>query len=158
MAVTSDIIASWHSPRRVMQAHLTRGRSEPWVFSLLVTFLLIVFVSQWPGASRASFYQPEVPIAQRLIATALGLMATIPFWYLLAAVGHLIAKALGGQGDYYGGRLALFWSLVAIGPAMLLQGLVAGLIGPGPALTLVSSIAGLAFLGFWFVNLKETER
>lgn len=158
MAVTTDIVTSWHSPRRVMRAHLARGQSEPWVFSLLVTFLIVVFVAQWPGASRSSFYQPEVPMTQRLIATTLGLMAMIPFWYLLAAVGHLIARLAGGQGSYYGGRLALFWALVTISPAMLLQGLVAGMIGPGPALTLVSSIAGVAFLGFWFVNLREAER
>ena len=157
MAVTSDIIASWRNPRRVMRAHLARGRSEPWVFSLLVAFLIVVFVAQWPAASR-SFYQPEVPIFQRLFATALGLMAMIPFWYLLAAAGHLIAWVMGGQGDYYGGRLALFWALLTISPVMLLQGLVAGMIGPGPGLTLVSTIAGLAFLGFWILNLKEAER
>jgi hypothetical protein len=141
-----------------MQSHLARGRSEPWVFSLLVTFLIVVFVGQWPGASRASFYQPDVPMAQRLIATLLALLALIPFWYLLAAAGHLMARLFGGSGDYSGGRLALFWALVTVSPGMLLQGLVAGMIGQGPELTLVSVVVGLAFLVYWFVNLKEAER
>lgn len=158
MSVTRDIVKSWHSPRVVMRSHLARGRSEPWVFALLVTFLIVVFVGQWPGASRESFLHPDVPMAQRLIAALLGLLALIPVWYLLAAIGHLVAKALGGQGDFYGGRLALFWALVTVSPGMLLQGLVSGMIGPSPALTLVSTLVGLAFLVFWFLNLKEAER
>jgi len=158
MAVTSDIVQSWRSPRLVLRTHLQRGPSEPWVFSLLVVFLLIVFVAQWPGAARNSYLTPEVPLTQRLVATALALMATIPFWYALAAVGHWVAKALGGKGDYYRARLALFWALVTISPLMLLQGMVAGFIGPGPGLTGLGLLVGLAFVVFWALLLQEAER
>jgi hypothetical protein len=141
-----------------MRSHLARGRSEPWLFSLLVAFIIVVFVAQWPAASRDSFLQPEVPLIQRLFAAGLAMLALIPIWYLLAAVGHWVARLLGGKGDYYGARLALFWALVTVCPAMLLQGLVKGMIGPGPALTLVSSATGVAFLLFWIINLIEAER
>jgi hypothetical protein len=141
-----------------MRSHLARGRSEPWLFSLLVAFIIVVFVAQWPAASRDSFLQPEVPLIQRLFAAGLAMLALIPIWYLLAAVGHWAARLLGGKGDYYGARLALFWALVTVCPAMLLQGLVKGMIGPGPALNLVSSATGVAFLLFWIINLIEAER
>ncbi len=66
------------------------------------------------------------------------LMATLfllpPLAYLLAAISHLVARAFGGKGTGYGARVALFWSLLAVSPLMLLQGLVRGFIGEGPAL------------------------
>jgi len=158
MSVTRDIAASWRRPRTVMRAHLARPQSEPFAFSLLVTFLIVAFVAQWPAASRDSFLQPEVPMTQRLVASALALMALVPFWYLLAAIGHWVAKLAGAGGDHYRARLALFWALVTVTPLMLLQGLVSGMIGAGPALTLVSVLTGLAFLTFWVINLIESGR
>ncbi len=65
--------------------------------------------------------------------------------------------SLGGQGGYYGARLALFWALVASAPAWLLNGLVAGLIGPGAALNIVGFLAFAAFLWIWLSGLAEAE-
>lgn len=158
MPVTTDIVKSWHSPRVVMRSHLARGRSEPWAFSLLVAFMVVAFVAQWPRASRVSFLTPEVPLSPQLLAMALGILALIPVWYLLAAITRWISALAGGQGDHYGARLALFWALVTVTPLMLLQGLVAGMIGPGPGLSAVTSLTGMAFLIFWILNLIEAER
>jgi hypothetical protein len=141
-----------------MQSHLARGRSEPWAFSLLIAFMIVAFVAQWPGASRNAFYTPEMPISAQMLAIGMGMLAFIPLWYLLAAIGHWIARALGGQGDHYRARLALFWALVTVSPLMLLLGLVKGMIGPGPALVSVTVVTTAAFLGFWIMNLIEAER
>ena len=65
---------------------------------------------------------------------------------------------MGGQGDWYGARLALFWTLAQIAPLMLLAGLVAGMIGPGPRLTATGIATFAAFALFWALNLRETER
>ena len=158
MAVTTDIVRSWRSPRAVMQSHLARGRSEPWAFSLLVSFMIVAFVAQWPGASRNAFYNADMPISAQMLAMGLGILAFIPIWYLLAALSHWISSAFGGQGDHYGARLALFWALVTVSPLMLLLGLVKGMIGPGPGLTAVTILTGLAFLVFWILNMIEAER
>lgn len=158
MPVTTDIVQSWRRPRSVMQSHLARGRSEPWAFSLLVAFMVVAFVAQWPGASRNAFYTPEMPISAQMFAIGMGILAFIPVWYLLAAMGHWLARAMGGRGDHYRARLALFWALVTISPLMLLVGLVKGMIGPGPGLTAVTVVTGVAFLGFWILNLIEAER
>lgn len=158
MSVTDDIWQSWRRPRVVIRRHLARGVSEAWAFSLLVAFLVLAFVAQTPGLARAAVAQPEVPLVQRLVALGLALIATIPAWYLLAAVSHLAARALGGQGGYYGARLALFWALLAAIPGMLLQGMVAGFIGPGPQLQLMAVVVAAAFFWIWVSMLIEVER
>lgn len=158
MSVTTDIVQSWWQPKAVIGRHLQRPKSEPFAFSLLVAFLVLAFVSLWPALSRQTVLQPEVLMVQRLVAAGLALLASIPLWYLLSAVSHWIAKALGGQGDHYTARLALFAALLAITPGMLLQGLVAGMIGPGVQRDLVAALVGLAFLWIWISMLREAER
>lgn len=158
MSLVPDIVESWRHPARVLRRHLARPRSEAFIFTFLFVFLLIAFVAQWPQAARASYLHPEAPLTQRLLAAGLGLMATIPLWYGLAAVSHLVARGLGGQGDWYGARVALFWALAVISPAMLLQGLTAGLLGAGVQAGLVGALVAGAFVILWVVMLIEAER
>jgi hypothetical protein len=78
--------------------------------------------------------------------------------YAIAAFSHLVARLLGGQGTWYGARMALFWALLAAAPLWLLWGLVAGLIGPGPALSATGVVALGAFLAIWIAGLFAVER
>lgn len=158
MAVTTDILSSWRSPRAAIRRHLARGVSEPFAFSLLLVFLILAFIGQWPQASREAFVAQEPSAAPRLLGRGLAVLATIPLWYGMAAVSHLIARAVGGRGSWYGARLALFWALATVSPLMLLQGMVAGMIGPSPALWLVSGGVGAAFLWLWLTMLHEVSR
>jgi len=157
MTVTTDLVATWRRPRSILRQHLARGRSEPFALSFLLVFLALAFVGQWPVAAREAFLTGEPSASPRIMARALAVLATIPVWYGLAALGHLAARAMGGQGTWYGARIALFWALASIGPLMLLQGLVAGMIGSGPALTLVTLLVGAAFLWLWATLLHEAE-
>lgn len=158
MAVTTDILASWRSPRQSVRRHLNRGVSEPFVFTLLLVFLVLAFVGQWPAAARDAFAAGEPSAAPRVLARGLAVLATIPLWYGLAALSRLVARAFGGQGSWYSARLALFWALATVSPLMLLQGLTAGMMGQGPALWLVSAVVGAGFLWLWLTMLHETER
>lgn len=158
MAVTTDILSAWTSPRASIRRHLARGISEPFAFSLLVVFLILALIGQWPVAGREAFLAQETSAMPRMLARGLALLATIPFWYLLAAVARLISKALGGQGTWYGARLALFWALAVTGPLMLLLGLVEGMIGPGPQLTATQALVGLAFLFLWITMMREEAK
>ena len=158
MSVTAELVTTWRDPRNALRRHLARGASEPFAFTLLLVFLILGFVGQWPVAAREAFIANEPSAAPRILARAFAVLATIPLWYGLAAVSRLIAGFLGGKGTWYGARIALFWSLAAVGPMMLLQGLVAGMIGPGPALWFLSSAIGLAFLYLWLTMLHEAER
>jgi hypothetical protein len=158
MSVTRDIVSSWHSPRLVIRRHLSRPVSEPFAFTLLVTFLILAFIALWPGMARLSTLDPSVPLTARLIPAGLALLATIPLWYAIGIISHLIAHAFGGQGTYYRARLALFMALLAATPLVLLQGLTQGMIGPGPQANLVGAIAGAGFLALWIIMLIEAER
>lgn len=157
MAAVDDILRSYRAPRAVVRAHMARGRSEPRLFSLLVAALLVIFIAQWPEMSREAFLQPDQKLPALMLGRALGLLATIPLLYLLAALGTLVARAFGGRGDWYGGRLALFWALLAVAPLMLLQGLVAGLIGPGPQMMLVAVLVFVAYAAIWIAGLRVTQ-
>lgn len=158
MTVTTDLVATWRRPRAILRQHLARGRSEPFAFALLLVFLALAFVAQWPVAAREAHFAGEASALPRILPRALAVLATIPLWYALAAVSRLVAGRLGGQGSWYGARVALFWALAAIGPLMLFQGLVAGMIGPGPAVTAVTLLVGAAFFWLWFTLLHEAER
>lgn len=158
MAVTADIVESWRRPRAVLRRHLERGRSEPFAFSLLVLFLILALIARYPAAARVTTLDPAIPVSPQILGTAMGLLATIPFLYGLAALSHLVARACGGQGSWYGARLALFWGLVAAAPFVLLAGIVAGLIGPGPQLTATGAVTFAAFLFQWIMALTEAER
>jgi hypothetical protein len=158
MTVSTDLVATWRRPRQILRQHLARGRSESFALSFLLIFLVLAFVGQWPGAARDAFLANEPSAWPRILPTAYGLLAAIPFLYGLAALGHLAARAMGGQGSRYGARVALFWALAAVGPLMLLQGLVSGMIGPGPALTALNLGIGVAFLWLWATLLHEAER
>ncbi|OZA01629.1 MAG: hypothetical protein B7Y02_17450 [Rhodobacterales bacterium 17-64-5] len=158
MTVTTDLLASWRSPRQGLRRHLARGVSEPFAFTLLLVFLILTFIGQWPVAAREAYLAGDPSTAPRILARAFAVLATIPLWYLLAALSRLVARALGGKGSWYAARIALFWALATVSPLMLLQGLVAGMVGPGPALTLVTTLSGAAFLWLWLTMLHEAER
>ena len=158
MTVTTDLVATWRRPRAVLRQHLARGRSEAFAFTFLLVFLIHAFIAQWPVAAREAYLAGEPTALPRILPRAYAVLATIPLWYGLAALGHLVARAFGGQGSWYAARLALFWALATVGPLMLLYGLVGGMIGPGPALTLVTLALGAAFLWLWATLLHEAER
>jgi hypothetical protein len=157
MSVTLDILASWRRPRAVMRGIMGQGKSEPFAFSLLVTGLILLYLSLTPFLAREAYFHPEQPLTQRLVAAALSMGATVPIWYLLAALGHLVARLLGAQGGFYAGRIALFWALCAASPVLLLAGLVRGMLGLGPEATWTGALAGVAFVVFWVVLLIEAE-
>lgn len=158
MSASTELVASWRHPRAGLRRHLARGVSEPFAFTLLLIFLILAFVGQWPLAAREAYLAGEASALPRILPRALAVLATIPLWYGLAALSRLVARVLGGKGSWYSARIALFWALASVSPLMLLQGLVAGMIGPGTALVAVSVLSGLAFLGLWLTMLHEAEK
>lgn len=159
MAVSTDIVRSWTQPRKVIRARLDRGISEPQLLALLMGACLLLFVAQTPALSRAAFLDPSVPLEARLAGALMATLFLVPLIaYALAAISHLIARALGGKGQGIDARLALFWALLAISPAMLFQGLLAGFVGPSTGLTIVGILVGVGFLTMWIMMLLEVER
>ncbi len=158
MPVTQDIAATYRGPGRVMRRMLASGRHEDRALAILMAGCALVFISRWPALSRQA-HLDEVELNALLAGALFGWVFIAPLLlYALAAASHLVARVFGGRGSWYGARLALFWSLLAATPLMLLNGLVAGLIGPGPGLTLVGLIWCAVFLWFWIAGLIASER
>ena len=159
MAITTDILHSYRHPRTVIRRKLAQGVREDRALAMLMAACGLNFVSQWPALARAAHFDPSRPLDARIGGALLATVFLLPLIaYAVAGLSHLAARALGGQGSHYGARLALFWSLLAIVPVLLLHGLVGGLIGSGPARTAVGLGVLAAFLYLWGNALIEAER
>lgn len=164
MAVTTDIVRTWRGPRAVMRDLLAMGRREDRAVAYLIVTCLLIVVAQWPRLARQAAGFDLAPGAEgqsieQLMTYSLFAWLTLAplLLYALAAVSHLLAKALGGKGSFYTARLALFWSLLASVPLLLLWGLMAGFLGPVAGTHLVGSMWILAFGVIWFQSLREAE-
>lgn len=158
MPVTRDIAASYRGPARVMRHLLDMGQREDRALAFVMAFCVIAFVAQLPALARRAHLE-QADLNMLMGGALLGSVFLLPLlFYVIALLSHWIARVLGGQGSAYGARLALFWSLLASTPLVLLNGLVAGFIGPGPALSLVGLIWVAVFAWFWLTNLREAQR
>ncbi|MDD9739130.1 MAG: YIP1 family protein [Marinovum algicola] len=158
MAITQDIVATYRGPGAVMCRLLARGQREDRALAILMAGCLLVFVSQWPPLARQAHFDGQ-ELNPLLGGALLAWVMIAPLiFYGLAALSHLLARALGGQGSFFGARLALFWALLAASPLILLNGLLAGFIGAGPGPKAVEFISLLVFLWFWIGGLRAAER
>ncbi len=157
MPVTTDIVATYRGPGRVVDRLLAMGVREDRALAFLMGFSGLAFVAQLPALSRKAHLTGE-PLDMLMGGALLGSVIMLPLLlYVVALVSHWVARLFGGKGTGYGARLALFWALLASSPLVLLNGLVAGFIGEGPALTGVGLLWSGVFLWFWFGGLRRTQ-
>lgn len=157
VSVTRDIPRAWLRPRVVMAEHLARGLRDDTAFVFLMVGCSLVFVSQLPRLSREAFLRGEdfmILMGGTLMAWVF--LAPLLF-YILALISHVAARLFGGRGTGLGARISLFWALLAVSPAMLLNGLTAGFIGPGPALSAVGLVTFAGFFWIWLSSLYVAE-
>jgi hypothetical protein len=160
MPVTTDIVRSYSAPGGVMRRHLAAGLREDRAMAFLMGACAIIFIAQWPRLQREATLNPDAPpLDAQLGGALLGWIFIAPLLaYGLAALSHMIVRLLGGsRGSWYSARLALFWTMMATSPLFLLQGLVAGFIGPGPAMTVSGLALLLAFFVIWGACLRESH-
>lgn len=158
MPLTTDIVATYRRPRAVMRRLLELGPREDRALAFMMGGCVVVFISQWPVAARRAHLE-GLELNALLGASLMAWVFLAPLlMYGVAALSHGVARLFGGQGTFYGARLALFWSFLAATPLMLLNGLVGGFIGPGPALSLVGLVWLGVFLWFWGATLSVAEQ
>ncbi len=159
MAATGDILRAWRSPRQAMRRQLAQGRREDRALVFLVTACVLIFVAQWPRLIRSAEADPSVPLDARVGGALLAWVFLVPLaLYGVAALSHLLARLMGGKGDWYGARLALFWSLLVATPLWLLNGLLAGLTGAETLQVLIGALALFGFIAVWLLSLYEAEK
>lgn len=158
MPVTRNITATYRGPARVVQSLLSAGPREDRALAYLMAGCLVVFIAQLPRLARQAHLNGE-DLNMLMGATLMAWIFIAPLvLYALAMVSHWCARIIGGKGTPYGARLALFWALLASSPLMLLNGLVAGFIGPGIQLQIVSFAWLAVFCWFWISGLVVAER
>ncbi len=158
MSVTADIRATWRRPRAVIRRQLDGGRREDRALAYVMGACVLIFVAQLPRLAREAHLDESIPLDVRLQAALLGWLMIAPLvLYGVAALSHVVARALGGKGTWFGARLAMFWSLLSSAPLWLFYGLVDGFIGPGGALVLAGVILLAGFGTIWLLSLVEAE-
>ncbi|WP_037315543.1 YIP1 family protein [Ruegeria halocynthiae] len=158
MPVTSDIVATYRGPGRVVRRLLDLGPREDRALVFVMAFCVVAFIAQMPNLARRAHLE-GLELNMLMGGALLGSVIILPLlFYFLAFASYGAARLFGGGGTAYGARLALFWALLASTPLILLNGLVAGLIGPGPTLTLVGVVWLVIFVWFWLSGLRQAQR
>jgi hypothetical protein len=155
--IAPRVLQSWWAPREVV-----RGLSdmpERVKLVVLMTAMLIFLIAQGPQNARLAQIDPEIPFDARMGGSLLAVMFLMPLLAfglasLLAGLARLTPWRLAAEDS----RLALFWALLAVAPAMLLTGLVSGLIGQGVALTICQFVTGIGFLTIWGAGIAALAR
>ncbi len=145
--------------RHLLEAMAGDDRPEARALVYLLGGCFVIFVSALPAALVGGpQWPPDAPAEARVINTFFAWMFIAPLlFYLMAGLSHLLARLLRGQGTFARARMALFWSVLAVSPLMLLRAMVARLIGDGPQLMVADTLVALAFFAFWAVSLIEAE-
>lgn len=156
MSVTSDIVASYRRPGQVMARHLAAGVREDRALIFLMAACLMFFVSRLPVLAREAHFAGE-DMGPSLGGALMAWIFVAPLLlYTLAGVLGVILRSLGCKGaGWFETRLALFWSLLATSPLLLLSGLTEGFLGQGPELTLVGIVWLLAFVGIAVGSFRQ---
>ncbi|OJI94811.1 hypothetical protein LY10_01330 [Planktotalea frisia] len=158
MPATTDIVATYKGPRRAFARILSTGQREDRALMILMVGCTIAFVARWPVLARQAHLE-GIELNMLLGGTLMAWLFIAPLvFYGLAALTHLLAKLVRGKGDWYGARIALFWSFLAASPLLLLNGLIEGFVGPGPGLQIVGFLWFAIFIWFWLSGLIEAER
>jgi hypothetical protein len=155
---SQDIAATYRGPGKVVRRLAAAGPREDRALAILMGACIMLFVARWPALARQAHLEGvelNVLLSGTLMATIF--LAPLMF-YVLALVAHLVARVVGGIGSSYNARLALFWSLLAASPLVLLNGLVAGYIGAGIQLTVVGLIWFCVFMWYWIASMLALYR
>jgi hypothetical protein len=118
------LLSAWAGLRASMRAELDRGPSE----GRLLFYAMLSGCIWLVGKLMALTFGPAAAMltSDEFMAYASADVASVFFLtlllYGLAALGHAVAKAAGGFGNWRESRAALFWAaLVAALPALMVQ-------------------------------------
>ena len=125
MALTSDIVATYKGPSRVVGRFLGQGRNEVRALLFVLIAGLLMFIAAAPYQAREAQLNPDGPLEVRLYWSAFLFIFIVPLLlYGLAALVWVVTKVARMPVSGYEVRYTLLWALLASAPVKLLQGLV----------------------------------
>lgn len=158
MALTSDIMATYRSPSRVVSRFLAQGRNEVRALLFMLIAGILIFVASTPYQAREAQLDTEVPLLARMYWSAFLYIFILPILvYVFAAVVWVLARVARREVTGYQIRFTLIWALLASTPVLLLMGLTAGFIGPGIQLQVVGFVWIGVFGWFWAAGLLSAD-
>lgn len=135
----------YHDPRASIRGLLATRPSEGRLLAIAMTAAAMLLVGRLvQGAGTA-----VDPVA-RAVEQTVSLLFFVPLaYYLLAAVGTVIARACGGTGGWREGRTAFFWAALVSAPPMMLSWLAGLSVAGAPAsVTFFVGQAGAIFFAW----------
>lgn len=159
MALTSDIVATYKGPGRVVARFLAQGRNEVRALLFLLIAGMIMFIAGMPYQARVAQLDPDIPLQARMYWSGFFFILILPILiYLFALIILGLARIARRQVTGYEIRFTLIWALLASSPVMLLLGLIAGFIGPGLQLQVVGILWLAVFGWFWAAGLLSADK
>ena len=147
--ILSRLMRTWRNPARVMRAQASL--SESGLMVVLFLAMALTFLAQLPVHQRMVILDPSIPSEGWAFGTLVGLILAALLAYGLAALVTLVLRRrISGHAS----RVALFWSVLAVSPLVLLAGLGEGYLGAGPAVTVLRYFAFAAFMWFWISGIR----
>jgi len=158
VALTSDIMATYRSPSRVVSRFLAQGRNEVRALLFMMIAGILIFVASTPYQACEAQLDTEVPLLARMYWSAFLYIFILPILvYVFAAVVWVLARVARREVTGYQIRFTLIWALLASTPVLLLMGLTAGFIGPGIQLQVVGFVWIGVFGWFWAAGLLSAD-
>jgi len=144
------MLGAWADLRGSMRVELDGGPSEGRLLFFAMFAGLIWFIGQFavlaygPLAPTLSEDEFRGQVAWEFVTSVL----FVPlFYYVLAAIGGALARAMGGAGSWKDSRAALFWAALVAAPAVLASKLLALFLAglPGPVVGSAEMLGEVAF-------------
>ncbi|MEX0968882.1 MAG: hypothetical protein WD046_00405 [Paracoccaceae bacterium] len=160
MSLGADIFGAWrHGWGNALRRQIASGAGEERALGWVMVATVLLVVAQLPASYRnalRSIDLPEqAPIA--VVMTALFSLFLAPLtFYAIAALAHLLARALGASGPFLNARLGLFWALLCVAPLALISAVLGNSLGPSYSNPL-QYVVLLAFLVIWADTMHVAE-
>lgn len=159
------VLASYPDFRAAMARQLEDPPREARLLVWAVAAGLVGFLAGLPNVTRQAAAL-DAPDALTAVLTGRLFAALFLFplmLYLLATLSRLVARLFGGRGSLATARLALFWSVIAALPVLVLSAAASALLrawdaaAAAPLAGLVSALSAAAFAWIWAASLAEAE-
>lgn len=160
MGVVAEVGRTWVAPRAAALRQFAQGPQEARSLAILMGGCALVWLAQWPRLQREALTAPaEGPDFAQLVGTALfGWLMVLPLaFYLVAGITHAASRALGGRGEGWQARRAMFWAWLAATPAALATGIAVGLTGGSVLANLIGFVWVGAFALFWTTGQRAAS-
>ncbi len=157
MSVVQDVLTFYYRPRLVARKRLAETAGEGHALLYLMLACLLFFVAQIPEIVRLDLLtESQNPFNGIAAGRLVGAVAFAPLmFYLVSVFAALAFRAADRTLGWLDSRIALFWALLVISPAMLVLGMLRGLTQSGGIIIPASALVGVLFVFFWAVGLTE---